>query len=93
MWAADFSEGTMERTEWAGEIFAADGRWLGTVACDTGDEMLACLESATFAGFRITGVCRRPVKSNAPGALVINARGPAGLAAARRAIEIAQAEV
>lgn len=80
----------MPREEWAGEIFADDGRWIGTLSCDTGAEMLEALHHATFAGHRVSGVHRRPVRP-ATG-LVIDARGSAGLAIARRHFELLQAE-
>lgn len=80
-----------ETVEWAGEIFAPGGEWLGTLSCEDGDQMLAALEAATYAGVSVTGVCRRPVR--VPTGKVINASGPAGIAAARRALEIARAEV
>jgi hypothetical protein len=77
--------------EWAGEIFSEDGRWIGTLSCEDGSQMLEALECCTFAGYRVSGVARRPVRP--PTGKVISARGPAGIAAARRAFEILMAEV
>lgn len=81
----------MDAVEWAGEIFAPDGRWVGTLSSEDGQQMLEAMEYATFAGYRVSGVARRPVRP--PTGRVIVARGAAGIAAARRAMELAAAEV
>ena len=76
---------------WAGELFSGDGRWLGTLECAKGEEMLNALEHATFSGYRISGVHRRPPRP--PAGPVIDASTPYGRALAERIIVRAAREV